>query len=148
MSTEAHTAKKQGLQAQSARKSDSMNDLNQIGSLKTPDDETPSAPPGLLKSQIHELLDFDTDLAHSSLKLLDCYLSMWDCYVVKSAEIIQLEKQNGRLQKLNESLAGECDAFLQGLKEQSLVLHDRRQAVRALQNGVIATLHASDPQPF
>jgi hypothetical protein len=95
-----------------------------------------------------KLLRYNGALATPALKLLDLYLSLWECYVVKSAEKMRLEDEQRQLQDLNEWLASDSDILLQLCDEQALILWDRKRAVRALCNGVAGALQASDPQAY
>jgi hypothetical protein len=72
---------------------------------------------------------------------------MWECYVVKSSEKIRLEEEQRQLQESNEWLVSDSDILLQLCNEQALILWDRKRAVRALRNGVVSALQASDTQP-
>ncbi|CAG8139899.1 unnamed protein product [Penicillium nalgiovense] len=80
-----------------------------------------------------KLLHYNDVLATPALKLLDLYFCLWECYVVKSAEKIRLE---------------EDDILLQLCNEQALILWDRKRAVRALCNGIVSALQASDTQAY
>ena len=95
-----------------------------------------------------KLLHYNDALATPALKLLDLYFCLWECYVLKSAEEIRLEEEQGQLQQSNEWLASDSDILLQLCNEQALILWDRKQAVRALCNGVVSALQASDPKAF
>jgi hypothetical protein len=59
-----------------------------------------------------KLLHYNDALATPALKLLDLYFSLWDCYVVKSAEKIRLEDEQRQLQGLNEWLSSDSDILL------------------------------------
>ncbi|KAJ6004585.1 hypothetical protein N7540_012954 [Penicillium herquei] len=148
MPSDDYPAKRQCLPAQESPKDTNMADSKQNDNHIATDPEIATACSGPLGSEIRDFLDNSRDRTSSALKLLHCYLDMWEFYVIRSAEMVRLKDEHRRLQELNDCLVGECDTLLQCSKEQSVVLQDRRQAVRALQNGVISALHASDPQPF
>ena len=93
-----------------------------------------------------KLLHYNDALATPALKLLDLYFCLWEYYVVKSAEKIRLEEEQRQLQESNEWLASNSDILLQLCDGQALILWDRKRAVRALCNGVVSALHASDTQ--
>jgi hypothetical protein len=95
-----------------------------------------------------KLLHYNDALATPALKLLDLYFCIWECYVVKSAEKIRLEEEQRRLQESNEWLVSDSDILLQLCNEQALILWDRKRAVRALCNGVVSALQASDTQAY
>ena len=101
---------------------------------------------GSLTAEFMKLLHYNDALATPALKLLDLYICLWECYVVKSAEKIRLEEEQRQLQESNEWLASDSDILLQLCNEQALILWDRKQAVRALCNGVVSSLQASDTQ--
>jgi hypothetical protein len=69
-----------------------------------------------------KLLHYNDALATPSLKLLDLYFRLWECYVVKSAEKIRLEEEQRQLQESNEWLASDSDILLQLCNEQALIL--------------------------
>ena len=95
-----------------------------------------------------KLLNYNDALATPALKLLDLYFCLWECYVLKSAEKMRLEEEQGQLQESNEWLSSDSDILLQLCNEQALILWDRKQAVRALCNGVVSTLQASDTRAY
>ncbi|KAJ6004701.1 hypothetical protein N7540_013070 [Penicillium herquei] len=148
MSSDDHPAKRQCLPAQESPKDTNMADSKENASSIATGPDVVTACSGPLGSEIRDFLDNTRDQTNSALKLLQCYLDMWEFYVIRSAEMIRLKEEHQQLQESNDCLIGECDTLLQCSKEQGLVLQDRRQAVRALQNGVISALHASEPQPF
>jgi hypothetical protein len=83
-----------------------------------------------------------------ALKLLDLYISIWECYVVKCAEKMRLEDEQRQLQESNEWLSSDSNMLLQLYDEQALMLWDRKRAVQALCNGAVSALQASDPQAY
>ena len=87
-----------------------------------------------------KLLHCNDTLATPALKLLDLYFSLWECYVIKSAEKMRLEDEQRQLQESNEWLASDSDIFLRLWNEQALVLWDRKRAVHTLCNGVVSAL--------
>ena len=95
-----------------------------------------------------KLLHYNDTLATPALKLLDLYFSLWECYVIKSADKMRLEDEQRQLLESNEWLASDSDILLQLCDEQAMVLRDRKLAVQALCNGVVSALQASDPQPY
>jgi hypothetical protein len=103
---------------------------------------------GALTAEFMKLLRYNDTLATPALKWLDLYFSLWECYVIKSAERKRLEGEHRQLQELNEWLASDSGILLQLCDEQALVLWDRKRAVQALCNGVVSALQASDPQAY
>lgn len=95
-----------------------------------------------------KLISYNDALVTPALKLLDLYFCLWECYVLKSAEKIRLEEEQGQLQESNEWLSSDSDTVLELCNEQALILWDRKQAVRALCNGVVSSLEASDTQAY
>ncbi|CAG7961236.1 unnamed protein product [Penicillium salamii] len=118
----------------------------QSSDAATIETEVPVRTPGSLAAEFMKLLHYNDALATPALKLLDLYFCMWECYVVKSAEKIRLEEEQRQLQESNEWLASNNDILLQLCDEQALILWDRKRAVRALCNGVVSALQASDTQ--
>ncbi|KAJ9481253.1 hypothetical protein VN97_g12240 [Penicillium thymicola] len=110
--------------------------------------EVPVHTPGSLAAEFMKLINYNDALATPALKLLDLYFCLWECYVLKSAEEIRLEEEQGQLQESNVWLSSDSDILLQLCNEQALILWDRKQAVRALCNGVVSALQASDPKAF
>ncbi|CAG7978203.1 unnamed protein product [Penicillium salamii] len=102
--------------------------------------EVPVRTPGSLTAEFMKLLHYNDALATPSLKLLDLYFCLWECYVVKSAEKIRLEEEQRQLQESNEWLASDSDILLQLCDEQALILWDQKRAVQALRNGVVSSL--------
>ncbi|KAJ6003815.1 hypothetical protein N7540_013261 [Penicillium herquei] len=100
--------------------------------------EIATACSGPLGSEIRDFLDNSRDRTSPALKLLHCYLDMWEFYVIRSAEMVRLKDEHRRLQELNDCLVGEAERGTAGSKT----------SCARLQNGVISALHASDPQPF
>jgi hypothetical protein len=95
-----------------------------------------------------KLINYNDALVTPALKLLDLYFPLWECYVVKSAKKIRLEDEQRQLQGLNKWLSSDSDILLQLCNEQALILWDRKQAVRALYNGVVSSLEASDTRAY
>ncbi|CAG7936675.1 unnamed protein product [Penicillium olsonii] len=108
--------------------------------------EVPVRTHGSLTAEFMKLLRYNDALATPSLKLLDLYFCLWECYVVKSAEKIRLEEEQRQLQESNEWLASDSDILLQLCDEQALILWDQKRAVQALCNGVVSSLQASETQ--
>ncbi|KAJ5811821.1 hypothetical protein N7474_008122 [Penicillium riverlandense] len=79
-----------------------------------------------------------------ALNLLDLYLCLWECYVIKSAKKIRFEEEQRQLQDSNEWLICDNDLFPQCCNEQAQVLWDRRRAVHALHDDVATLLKASE----
>jgi hypothetical protein len=95
-----------------------------------------------------KILHYKDTLAAPALKLLDVCFSLWECYVVKSAEKMRLEDEQRQLQELNEWLANDSDILLQLYDKQALVLWDRKRPVQTLCNGVVSALQANDTQAY
>ncbi|CAG7997781.1 unnamed protein product [Penicillium salamii] len=110
--------------------------------------EVPVRTRGSLTAEFMKLLHNNDALATPALKLLDLYFCLWECYVVKSAEKIRLEEEQRQLQESNEWLARDSEALLKLCDEQKLILSDRKQAVRALCNGVVSALQSSNTQAY
>ncbi|KAI3097105.1 hypothetical protein CBS147333_9379 [Penicillium roqueforti] len=108
--------------------------------------EVPVRTRGSLTAEFMKLINYSDALATPALKLLDLYFCLWECYIAKSADKIRLEDEQRQLQGLNEWLASDSDILRQLCDEQALILWDRKQAVRALCNGVVSALQASDTQ--
>jgi hypothetical protein len=96
--------------------------------------------PGPLTAEFVKLLHNNDALATPALKLLDLYVSLWEYYVIKSAEKVRLEDEQRQLQELNEWLANDNDILLQLYDKQAMVLWDRKRAVQALCNGMVSAL--------
>lgn len=60
-----------------------------------------------------KLLHYNDTLVIPALKLLDLYSSLWECYVIKSAEKMQFEDKQRQLLESNEWLASDSDILLQ-----------------------------------
>ena len=103
---------------------------------------------GSLTAEFMKLLHYNDALATPALKLFDLYFCLWECYIVKSAEKIQLEDEQRQLQQLNERLSIDSNNLLQLCDEQALILWDQKRAVQALCNGVVSALQASDTQAY
>ena len=110
--------------------------------------QTPASPVGHLTTEFMQILRHDTSLAAPVLNMLELFLCMWECYVVKYAEKIRLEEEQRQLQQSNEWLASENELLLQRYNEQALVLWARGRAAHALHSGVISVLHASDRRAY
>jgi hypothetical protein len=95
-----------------------------------------------------KLLHYNDVLATPALKLLDLYFCLWECYVVKSADKIQLDDEQRQLRESIKWLASDSDIFLQLCDEQALIMWDRKRAVQALCNGVVSALQESDTQAY
>ncbi|CAG7979671.1 unnamed protein product [Penicillium salamii] len=108
--------------------------------------EVPVRTRGSLTAEFMKILHYNDALATPSLKLLDLYFCLWECYVVKSAGKIRLEEEQRQLQESNEWLASDSDILLQLCDEQALILWDQKRAVQALCNGVVSSLQASETQ--
>jgi hypothetical protein len=89
-------------------------------------------------------LHHHNDLAAPIVSFLDLYLCLWKCYVVDSALKIRLEEEQRHLERSIEWLTTECDVLLQCCNDQSLELFSRRQAVAALNGGIVSVLKASE----
>lgn len=92
-----------------------------------------------LTAEFMKLLHYNDILAALTLKLLDLYFSLWECYVVKSAEKIRLEDEERQLLESSEWLASDSDILLQLCDELAMVLCDRKLAVQALCSAVFST---------
>jgi hypothetical protein len=91
--------------------------------------------PRALTVEFMKLLHYNDTLVIPALKLLDLYSSLWECYVIKSAEKMQFEDKQRQLLESNEWLASDSDILLQLCDEQAMELRDRKLAVQALCNG-------------
>jgi hypothetical protein len=87
-------------------------------------------------------------LAAPIVSFLDLYLRLWKCYVVDSALKIQLEDEQRHLQMSIEWLTTECDVLRQCCNDQALELFGRRQAVAALNDGILEVLKASEKHVY
>ncbi|CAG8080317.1 unnamed protein product [Penicillium nalgiovense] len=67
-----------------------------------------------------KLLRYNDTLVIPALKLLDLYSSLWECYVIKSAEKMQFEDKQRQLLESNEWLASDSDILLQLCDEQAM----------------------------
>jgi hypothetical protein len=95
-----------------------------------------------------KVVNFNDSFATPTLKLLDFYFSLWDCYIVKSAQKIRLEEEQRQLQASNDLLASDSDILLQLCNVQASILWDHKRAVQALCSGVVSALGASDLQAY
>ncbi|CAG8098276.1 unnamed protein product, partial [Penicillium nalgiovense] len=91
-----------------------------------------------------EILQEKPSLASSAVDLLNLYLCLWECYMIKSAGKIRLEEERRFLQSSNEWLMKENEKLHQCCTNQELLLWDRRQAFVSVHQGVLATLQNSD----
>ncbi|KAJ5033160.1 hypothetical protein NUH16_003076 [Penicillium rubens] len=57
--------------------------------------------PRALTVEFMKLLHYNDTLATPALKLLDLYFSLWECYVIKSAEKMRLEDEQRQLLESN-----------------------------------------------
>ncbi|KAJ5292065.1 hypothetical protein N7478_001316 [Penicillium angulare] len=96
-----------------------------------------SQPIGALTVQIRQLLELDGSIAAHGLSLLDLYLAMWECYIVKSAQDVHLADENSKLQISHEWLIYERDLLKQQLREMELNLEDRRKKATHLQHTLL-----------
>ncbi|CAG8662838.1 unnamed protein product, partial [Penicillium salamii] len=97
-----------------------------------------------LTCDLAEILQEKPSLASSAVELLDLYLCLWECYMIKSAGKIRLEEERRFLQSSNEWLVKENEKLHQCCNNQELLLWDRRQAFVSVHQGVLATLQNSD----
>ncbi|KAI1829283.1 hypothetical protein DTO027I6_9851 [Penicillium roqueforti] len=103
---------------------------------------------GTLTAEFMKVVNLNGSLATPALKLLDLYICLWECYVVKSAQKIRLEEEQRQLQASNDLLASDSDILLQLCNVQASVLWERKRAVQALRNGVVSALEVSDLQAY
>ncbi|KAJ5288022.1 hypothetical protein N7478_003708 [Penicillium angulare] len=96
-----------------------------------------SQPIGALTVQIRQLLELDGPLAAQGLSLLDLYLAMWECYIVKSAQDVRLADENSKLQSSHDWLVYERGLLTQQLREMELDLEDRRKKATHLQHTLL-----------
>jgi hypothetical protein len=85
-----------------------------------------------------------SSLSRPALDLLDLFLCLWQCYVVRSAEKIRLEREQYQLWLSNDELKAENGDLLQRCNEQALVLWDRERAAHTVQAGVLSVLRTCD----
>ncbi|KAJ5982759.1 hypothetical protein N7451_012859 [Penicillium sp. IBT 35674x] len=97
-----------------------------------------------LTTQLTQILHSQADLATPTLRLLDFYLCLWDCYVVKSADKIHLDEEQQELRESNEWLEVENDLLVQRCNEQALWMWSRERVLRELHTVVAAVLKASE----
>lgn len=90
-----------------------------------------------LTSDLAEILQEKPSLASSAVDLLDLYLCLWECYIIKSAGKIRLEEERRFLQNSNEWLVKENEKLQQCCNNQELLLWDRRQAFLSVHQGVL-----------
>jgi hypothetical protein len=109
--------------------------------------QTP-APSASLTTEFEYILRHHSSLAASIVGLLDLYLCLWKCYVVDSALKIRLEEEQCHLQRSIEWLTAECDVLRQCCNDQARELFGRRQAVAALNDGIVEVLKASEKRTF
>ena len=110
--------------------------------------QTPATPGGSLTTEFIQILHHNASLASPALNLLELFLCLWECYVVKYAEKIRLQEEQRQLRQSNEWLASENNFLLQRCNEQALMLWARERAAYALHNGVISVLYASDRRAY
>lgn len=87
-------------------------------------------------------------LAAPIVRFLDLYVCLWKCYVVDSALKIRLEEEQHLLQRSIEGLTTECDVLRECCNDQALELFSRRQAVAALNDGIVSVLKASEQSVY
>lgn len=97
-----------------------------------------------LTSDLTQILQKKPALASSAIDLLDLYLCLWECYMIKSAGKIRLEEERRFLQGSNEWLVGENEKLQECCDNQELLLWDRRQAFDSIHQGILGTLQNSD----
>jgi hypothetical protein len=85
-----------------------------------------------------------SSISRPALDLLDLFLCLWQCYVVKSAEKIRLQRERRQLRLSNDELKAENGLLQQRCNEQALVLWDRGRAAHAVQNGIVSILRTCD----
>ncbi|CAG8944668.1 unnamed protein product [Penicillium salamii] len=110
--------------------------------------EAPVRIPGCLTAEFMKLLHYNNNLTTPALKLLDFYFCLWECYVVKSTKKIRLKEEQRQLQESNEWLASDNYMLLQLCDKQALILWDRKRAAKALCNGVVSALQASNTEIY
>ncbi|KAJ5365257.1 hypothetical protein N7517_008143 [Penicillium concentricum] len=93
-----------------------------------------------LTSDLTQILQKKPALASSAIDLLDLYLCLWECYMIKSAGKIRLEEERRFLQGSNEWLVGENEKLQECCDNQELLLWDRRQAFDSIHQGILGTL--------
>jgi hypothetical protein len=101
-----------------------------------------------LTTEFEYILRHHNSLAAPIVGLLDFYLCLWKCYVVDSALKIRLEEEQRLLQRSIEWQTTECDVLRQCCNDQALKLFGRRQAVAALNDGVVQVLKASEKRAY
>lgn len=101
-----------------------------------------------LTTEFEYILRHHSSLAAPIVSLLDLYLRLWNCYIVDSALNIQLGEEQGQFQRSIEWLTTECDELLQCCNDQALELFGRRQAVAALNDGIVEVLKASEKRAY
>ncbi|OQE53039.1 hypothetical protein PENNAL_c0480G00235, partial [Penicillium nalgiovense] len=67
------------------------NQPQQVTNGTTIEPKIPVRTRGTLTAEFMKVLNLNDSLATPALKLLDLYLCLWECYVVKSAQKIRLE---------------------------------------------------------
>ncbi|KAJ5971758.1 uncharacterized protein N7479_001676 [Penicillium vulpinum] len=97
-----------------------------------------------LTSDLTQILQKKPALASSTVDLLDLYLCLWECYMIKSAGKIRLEEERRFLQDSNQWLVGENEKLQECCNNQELLLWDRRQAFDSIHQGILGTLENSD----
>ncbi|CRL27326.1 unnamed protein product [Penicillium camemberti] len=99
-----------------------QNHLQQPSNVTIIEPEVPVHTPGSLTAEFMKLISYNDALVTPALKLLDLYFCLWECYVLKSAEKIRLEEEQGQLQESNEWLSSDSDTVLELCNEQVLIL--------------------------
>ena len=83
--------------------------------------------------QIKQLLELEEPTAAQGLNILDFYLAMWECYIMKSAQVVHLEDENRKLQSAHAWLICELDLLKQQFRETELILDDRKKKATSMQ---------------
>ena len=100
-----------------------------------------------LVSEMKRILDENPSLASSAMELLDLYLCLWDCYIVKSTQKIRLEEEYRVLRDSNAWLAQGNSQLHQACADRELLLWNRLEAFNSLGRGIIAVLQSSERFP-
>lgn len=75
-----------------------------------------------LTSDLTQILQKKPALASFAIDLLDLYLCLWECYMIKSAGKIRLEEEHRFLQGSNKWLVGENEKLQECYNNQELLL--------------------------
>lgn len=94
-----------------------------------------------LTTEFQYILHHRISLAAPIVSLLDLYLHLWNCYIVDSAVKIQLQRSI-------QGLTTECDTLLQCCNDRAPELFGRRQAVAALNDGIVEVLEESEKRAY